>query len=74
MITTKLKTDLIYESNIKHPIKNLQIARKIEGTRGEWHGAKTQDGLKNVQEITVAKIAVQNLAKYCVGKQKEFRI
>ena len=38
------------------------------------HGAKTKDGLKNVQEITIAKISVQNLAEYCIGKQKEFRI
>jgi len=38
------------------------------------HGAKTQDGLKSVQEITVAKIMIQNLAEYCTGKQKEFRI
>jgi CRISPR-associated protein Cas1 len=34
------------------------------------HGAKTQDGLKNVQEITVAKIMVQNLAEYCIGRIK----
>jgi len=32
------------------------------------HGAKTQDGLKSVQEITIAKIAVQNLAEFCIGK------
>ena len=38
------------------------------------HGAKTKDGLKSVQEITVARIMVQNLAEYCTGKQKEFRI
>ena len=38
------------------------------------HGAKTRDGLKNVQEITIAKIMVQDLAEYCLGKQKEFRI
>ena len=38
------------------------------------HGAKTKDGLKSVQEITVARIMVQNLAEYCSGKQKEFRI
>ncbi len=37
------------------------------------HGAKTQDGLKNVQEITIVKIMVQNLAEYCLGKQKEFK-
>ena len=29
------------------------------------HGAKTQDGLKDVQEITIAKIAVSNLSEYC---------
>jgi len=38
------------------------------------HGNKTKEGLKSVQEITVAKIMVQNLAEYCTGKQKEFRI
>ncbi|MGY5149561.1 MAG: CRISPR-associated endonuclease Cas1 [Candidatus Nitrosopumilus sp. bin_68KS] len=38
------------------------------------HGAKTQDGLKSVQEITIAKIMVQNLVEYCTGKQKEFLI
>jgi len=38
------------------------------------HGAFTKDGLKSVQEITIAKIMVQNLAEFCIGKQKEFRI
>jgi len=38
------------------------------------HGAFTKDGLKSVQEITIAKILVQNLAEYCTGKSKEFRI
>ena len=38
------------------------------------HGAKTKDGLKNVQEITITKIMIQNLAEFCSGKQKEFRI
>ena len=37
------------------------------------HGAKTKDGLKSCQEITIAKITVQNLADYCIGKQKMFR-
>ncbi len=37
--------------------------------------AKTKkNGLNNCQEITIAKIAVQNLADFCTGKQKEFRI
>ncbi len=38
------------------------------------HGAKTKDGLKSCQEITIAKIAVQNLADYCIGKQSTFSI
>jgi len=35
------------------------------------HGKKTKDGLKSVQEIIIAKIAVQNLADFCTGKQNE---
>jgi len=35
-------------------------------------GRKTTDGLKKVQEITIAKILVQNLVEYCIGKQNEF--
>jgi len=38
------------------------------------HGAKTSDGLKSCQEITIAKIAVQNLADFCIGKQSTFQI
>lgn len=30
------------------------------------HGKKTKSGLKSVQEITVAKIIVQNLAEFCI--------
>jgi len=36
------------------------------------HGKKTKDGLKLVQEITIAKIMVQNLAEYCNKKLKIF--
>jgi len=38
------------------------------------HGAKTKDGLKSCQEITIAKNAVQNLADFCTGKQSSFSI
>jgi len=38
------------------------------------HGAKTLDGLKSCQEITIAKIAVQNLADFCIGKRTIFQI
>ena len=50
--------------------RNFQKERRCEFR----HGSKTQDGLKSVQEITIAKIMVQNLAEYCTGKQREFRI
>ncbi|MDE1769030.1 MAG: CRISPR-associated endonuclease Cas1 [Thaumarchaeota archaeon] len=38
------------------------------------HGKKTFDGLKNVQEITIAKITVTNLADFCTGKNITFHI
>jgi len=50
--------------------RNFQRARRYEYK----HGAKTQDGLKSVQEITIAKISIQNLADFCIGKIDEFRI
>jgi len=50
--------------------RNFQRVRRYEYR----HGAKTKDGLKSVQEITIAKIMVQNLAEFCIGKQREFRI
>jgi len=37
-------------------------------------GLKTKDGLKSVQEITVAKTTVQNLAEFCLEKQIVFKI
>ena len=37
-------------------------------------GLKTKDGLKLVQEITITKITVQNLADYCLGKTNNFNI
>jgi len=37
-------------------------------------GLKTSDGLKLVQEITVAKIMIQNLGEYCENKNDEFQI
>ena len=37
-------------------------------------GIKKRNGLSNCQEIIIAKIAVQNLADFCTGKQKTFSI
>jgi len=34
------------------------------------HGAKTKDGLKSVQEITISKIMIENLIEFCNGKNK----
>jgi len=38
------------------------------------HGAKTKDGLKSCHEITIAKIAVQNLVEFCTGKKSTFHV
>ena len=38
------------------------------------HARSKKNGLNNCQEITIAKIAVQNLADYCKGKQNTFTI
>jgi len=50
--------------------RNFQKERKYNFR----HGFRTKDDLKSVQEITIAKITVTNLAEYCLGKQTEFRI
>ena len=50
--------------------RNFQKERKYNFR----YGFKTKDGLKSVQEITIVKITVTNLAEFCVGKQTEFRI
>lgn len=44
--------------------RTFQKERKFEFK----HGAKTKDGLKSVQEITIVKIAVQNLIEFCLVK------
>jgi len=38
------------------------------------HGRTRKNGLSNCQEITIAKIAVQNLADFCMGKRNTFQI
>jgi len=50
--------------------RNFQKERKYEFR----HGAKIKDDLKLVQEITIAKIAVQNLAEYCITKKPYFHL
>lgn len=58
------------DSLIKRFLEKLERTFQKERKYEFRHGVKTRDGLKNVQEITVAKIMIQNLAEYCLGKQK----
>ncbi len=37
-------------------------------------GKSMKNGLKSCQEITIAKIAVQNLTEYCIGKKSTFYV
>ncbi len=62
------------DSLIKRFLEKLERRFQQERRYEFRHGAKTSDGLKNVQEITVSKIMVQTLAEYCLGKQNEIRI
>lgn len=71
---TKNGTIVLDYSLIRRFLEMLERTFQQERRYEFRHGAKTQDGLKNVQEITIAKIMVQNLAEYCLGKEKEFRI
>jgi len=50
--------------------RNFQKERKHEFR----YKAKKNDRLKSFQEITIAKIIIQNLSEFCTGKQKEFKI
>jgi len=59
---------------IRNFLELLERTFQKERRYGYRHGAKTRDGLKSVQEITIVKILIQNLAEFCTGKQKEFRI
>lgn len=57
---------------IKRFLELLERTFQSERDYAFRHGAKTKDGLKSCQEITIAKTAVQNLADFCIAKQKEF--
>lgn len=71
---TKNGTIVLDYSLIRRFLEMLERTFQQERRCKFRHGAKTKDGLKSVQEITIAKIMIQNLAEYCLGKQKEFRI
>lgn len=56
-------------SLIKRFLERLERTFQMERRYDFRHGMKTSDGLKSCQEITIAKIAVQNLAEYCINKR-----
>lgn len=70
---TKNGTIVMDYSLIRRFLEMLERTFQSERRYEFRHGAKTRDGLKNVQEITIAKIMIQNLAEFCL-RQKEFRI
>jgi len=61
-------------SLIKRFLELLERSFKKERRYDFKHGMKTSDGLKLCQEITISKIAVTNLADFCVGKSNNFAI
>ena len=71
---TKDGTIVIEYSLIKRFLELLERIFQKERKYDYKFGLKTSDGLKSVQGITIAKIAVQNLAEYCLGKNKNFAI
>lgn len=56
------------DSLIKRFLEKLERTFQQERRYEFRHGAKTKDGLKNIQEITIAKIMVQKLTEYCLEK------
>jgi len=63
---TKDGSVVMADSLIKRFLEKLERTFQQERKYEFRHGAKTSDGLKNVQEITMAKIAVQKLSEYVV--------
>lgn len=57
---------------IKRFLELLERTFQMERRYAFKHGAKTKDGLKSCQEITIVKIAVQSLAEFCIGKTVSF--
>ena len=69
---TKNGTIVLDYSLIRRFLEMLERTFQQERRYEFRHGAKTKDGLKNVQEITIVKMMVQNLAEYCMGSRNNF--
>ena len=62
------KGTIVLEYNlIKQFLELLERIFQRERKYNFRHGKKTEDGLKSVQEITIAKIKVQDLVKFCTN-------
>ena len=59
---------------IRRFLELLERTFQIERRYDFRHGMKTADGLKSCQEITIAKIAVSNLADFGINKRTTFEI
>ena len=71
---TKDGTIVIEYALIKRFLEILERQFSQERKYEFRHGKKTESGLKSVQEITISKILVQNLAEFCLGKSSSFEI
>ena len=65
-------TVVIEYSLIKRFLELLERQFQQERKYEFKHGVKTKNGLKSVQEITIAKIVVQNLSDYCVQRKNSW--
>ena len=71
---TKKGTIVLEYDLIKSFLELLERVFQKERRYDYKFGLKTSDGLKLVQEITVAKISIQNLSDFCNDKSDEFKI
>ncbi len=69
---TKDGTIVIEYDLIKRFLELLERQFSQERKYDFRHGKKTSNRLKSVQEITIAKVLVQNLTDYCTGNQLFF--
>lgn len=71
---TKDGTIVIEYALIKRFLELLERQFQSERKYDYKYGKKTKGELKSVQEVTIVKIAIQNLVEYCTGKQSSFSV
>lgn len=65
---------ILSEGLIKRYLEALSRKFQSERLYSFNHGLKRKDGLSMCQEITIAKIAIERLTRYCMNKNDEFKI